>query len=53
MNFDILDDFLQKVRKKLDTMYPDMSSPLRILSQQVKLTEEVGELSEVLLKRSG
>jgi NTP pyrophosphatase (non-canonical NTP hydrolase) len=26
---------------------------LRILSQQVKLTEEVGELSEVLLKRSG
>jgi len=52
MNFDTLDTFLEKVRGKLDSMYPEMESPLRILSQQVKLTEEVGELSEVLLKRS-
>lgn len=53
MNITNLESFLTRVKQKLDEKFPEAEKKLRVMSQQVKLSEEVGELAEQLLIRSG
>ena len=46
------EEFLSRIKKKLDQKFPQTDKKLRVVSQQVKLSEEVGELAEQILIRS-